>query len=657
MKKLLFLVAPLLLFTQINAQDVVVSDTTMTYLDLIEVTGVRADKITPITQKTVNRDEIQSTYQGQEMSYVLSNTPSVVANTDGGHPQGYTYFRMRGIDQTRMNMTLNGVPLNEPEDQGVYFSNYPGFANNIQSMQIQRGVGTSTNGVSSYAGSINFESPSGIDTIKEIQLGYGSFNTKRFSITNSTGKSKKGFALYSNFSTLETDGYKYNSGSFGYSAFLSGGYYGNKDIVKITAFSGRSFNQMAWFAVSETDIKNDPRTNYNTPRENDDFMQSFIQAQHSRDLSLYSTLTTTAYYNRLDGNWDLDLNPLGGGNTVLNYGLGSNFYGAMTNYQYKRNGFRLNFGLHTNSYQRNHNLSMLPSTDTLFYENTGTKNESSSYLKMSYDVNDFTLFVDGQARYVSFKYKGGVNMDDVNWFFLNPKGGIRYNHSDKLSYYASVGKANREPTRTDMFGGEDDLIRFNNITPEQVIDYELGMNFENKKFKIQTNLFYMDFKNEITLLGVLGNNGLPLMANVSQSFRSGIELDGVYQINKNLSLTNNSSYSYNRITDNGNQFQPLYTPNLIVNQGVNYKYKNFGIGVSGKYHSESYIDFDNTAVTPSFLIFNSNLSYNYKNSTLMLQVNNLTNQSYYTNGYAVAGERYFFVNAPRSFYVTYKFNF
>lgn len=659
MKKLLFLVATFMISStsQMFAQDTLVLDSNLYYLDAIEVTGIRADEVTPITQKTIDRDEIQSTYQGQEMSYVLSNTPSVVTNTDGGHQQGYTYFRIRGIDQTRINMTLNGVPLNEPEDQGVYFSNYPGFANNLKSMQIQRGVGTSTNGVSSYAGSINFESPTGIDTIKEIQLGYGSFNTKRFSITNSTGKSDKGFALYSNFSTLETDGYKYNSGSFGYSAFLSGGYYGSKDIVKVTAFSGRSFNQMAWFAVSETDIKNDPRTNYNTPREKDDFMQSFIQAQHIRDLSPYSTISTSVYYNRLDGDWGLDLNPLGGGNTVLNFGLGSNLYGAMTNYQFKRNDFRLDFGLHANSYERKHTMSMLPSTDTLFYNNTGYKNEMSSFLKLSYDINKLSIFVDGQVRYVTFKYKGGVNMDNIDWLFVNPKAGIRITQTEKLSHYVSVGKANREPTRTDMFAGEDDLVSFNKITPEEVLDYELGTNFKNKKFNIQTNLFYMDFRNEITLLGVLGNNGLPLMTNVSQSFRSGIEFDGMYQINKNFSLSNNSSYSYNRIVDNGNEFQPLYTPNLIINQGINYSYKNFGISVSGKYHSESYIDFDNTAVTPSFLIFNSNLSYRMNSSTLMLQVNNLTDQMYYTNGYAIAGERYFFVNAPRSFYVTYKFNF
>ena len=658
MKKLL-LIASMSILTMVNAQDTFVLDTNVIMLEAVEVMGVRADTKTPVTQKTVKRDEIQETYQGQEMSYVLANTPSVVVNTDGGHQQGYTYFRLRGIDQTRINMTLNGVPLNEPEDQGVYFSNYPGFANNLKSMQIQRGVGTSTNGVSSYAGSINFESPTGLDTINEIQLGYGSFNTKRFSITNSTGLNKNKFALYSNFSTLQTDGYKYNSGSFGYSAFLSGGYYGNKDIIKFTAFSGRSINQMSWWAVSETDIKNDPRTNYNTPREKDDFTQSFVSVQHIRSLSPYSTLSSSVYYNRLDGDWGFDFNTIGLGNNVLNYGLGSNFYGAMTNYNYKRNNFRMDFGLHSNRYDRTHTGSFLPSTDTLVYKNTGYKNESSSFLKMSYDINNVTLFVDGQVRYATFKYKGDVNMDNMDWLFVNPKAGIRYNQSDNLSYYASVGKSSREPTRYNLFNSEDnlDVSGITKIKPEEVIDYEIGTNYSNKKLSLQTNLFYMDFKNEITPIGELGFNSFPIMVNVDNSIRTGIEFDFFYKLNKNFSISNNTTYSYNRIIENGSEFQPLYSPSLIANQGVNYEYKNFGISINGKYHSESYINFENTAVTPSFVIFNTNINYEYKDVTLMLQVNNITNQSYYTNGYVDTGERYFFVNAPTSFYTTLKYNF
>jgi len=269
-------------------------DTTKTIkLTDIEVTGVRTDTKTPITQKTLTKEDIAKTYQGQEMSYILDKTPAVTSQSDGGQPNGYTTFRMRGIDQTRINMTLNGVPLNEPEDQGVYFSNYPNFATNINSMQIQRGVGTSANGTASYGGSINFDGKTGVDKEKSVQVGYGSFNTQRANISYGSGINKKGFALYTGLSGYKSDGYKYNSGGSGYSAFVSGGYYGGKNVIKFTGFTGKSLNQMAWFAVSDSSINVDPRTNYNPKGENDNFTQSFGQLQYVRGINKYSTLTTT----------------------------------------------------------------------------------------------------------------------------------------------------------------------------------------------------------------------------------------------------------------------------------------------------------------------------------------------------------------------------
>lgn len=165
-------------------------------LDRLVVMGVRGDKKTPITQKTISKKDITQFYQGQEIPILLDKTPSITSQTDGGHMQGYTYFRIRGIDQTRINMTLNGAPLNEPEDQGVYTSNYPGFTNVIQSVQIQRGVGTSSNGVASYGGSISFLSQNGIDKGSELDLGYGSFNTRRLNFSNNSGLKKKLCDIY-----------------------------------------------------------------------------------------------------------------------------------------------------------------------------------------------------------------------------------------------------------------------------------------------------------------------------------------------------------------------------------------------------------------------------------------------------------------------------
>ena len=651
MKKIVTFLSAILLTLTSFGQDTIKKDTMkIVLLSDVEITGVRTDTKTPISQKTLTKDDISKSYQGQEMSFILDKTPSIMSQTDGGHPNGYTTFRMRGIDQTRINMTLNGVPLNEPEDQGVYFSNYPNFATNIKSMQVQRGVGTSANGTSSYGGSINFESNGGLDKETSAQIGYGSFNTQRMNISHSTGLNNK-FAMFSNLSIYQSDGYKYNSGGSGYSAFVSGGYYGEKDIIKFTGFTGRSINQMAWLAVSESDINTDPRINYNPKGENDDFRQSFAQLQYVRSINRNSTLTTTGYYNRLDGKWGLFVSPT----DLLTFGLSSNFYGIMTNYRLDLKKFTLNVGLHANSYDRSHNGVI---NDTLpLYKNTGYKTDYSAYTKASYNIGKFTLFGDLQIRNVGFTYKGDTSMTPLNWTFFNPKGGITFNQSDKINYYFSIGQSHREPTRTDMFGGQDNLVSLNIITPEEVIDYEIGSNIKTKKLSLQYNLFYMDFKNEITLLGALGSNGLPLMTNVSKSFRSGIELDLRYEVFKGLFITNSSSYSYCRIQGDGKEYQPLYTPNLIVNQGFEYINKGLTIGVLAKCHSESYINSDNTLTTPAFAILNANVGYTYKNYTISIQGINLTNKKYYTSGYGVGTERYFFVNAPMSAYITLKAKF
>ena len=258
-------------------------------METIELVGIRADLQTPITAKMVTSEEIQLVYTGQELPILLSTTPSVNSFSDGGHPQGYSYFRLRGIDQTRINMTLNGVPLNEPEDQGVYFSNYPNFATNIQSIQIQRGVGTSTNGVSSFAGSLSFQGKFGTVEQTELELEYGSWNTSRVGFTYGSGISKNGkWTTYIGLNGFNTDGYRYHSGSKGYSGYVGVGYYGKTDTFKFTTFSGFSNNQMAWYAVAESDIAVDPKINYN--HEDADEVTDRIGIQIAVEFEAYSAI-------------------------------------------------------------------------------------------------------------------------------------------------------------------------------------------------------------------------------------------------------------------------------------------------------------------------------------------------------------------------------
>lgn len=614
-------------------------------LDRVIVMGIRGDKKTPITQKTISKKEISQFYQGQEIPILLDKNPSITSQSDGGHVQGYTYFRIRGIDQTRINMTLNGAPLNEPEDQGVYTSNYPGFTNVIQSIQIQRGVGTSSNGVSSYGGSISFLSQSGLNKSSELDIGCGSFNTKRINFSNSTGLNKKNFALFTNISAYSSDGYRYNSGGNGYSLFISGGYYKNFNILKFTTFTGRSINQMAWLAVSENDIKHDRRTNYNKGDANDKFNQTFGQLQWTKILNKYSKFSSNIFYNRLDGSYDYFRS---GKRSLF---LGSNFYGIISNYSIIKKNIKFNFGISLNTYDRKHD-----NKDQ--YINKGIKNELSSFTKLSYDIQKVTFFGDAQYRYTNFKYYGDVKLNKLEWNFFNPKAGIIYTKNKFLNYYFSVGTTKREPTRTNLFSGDDNLVSLNKILPEKVIDYELGLNFKNNRLSVQSNFYYMNFHNEITPIGPMGANSLPLMINVDKSFRNGIEIDFTYKsVFDILTFYTNLNISHNKSNNKNNEFEPPYTPNFTMNQFITVNYNKLSFNINSKYQSKSYISFDNKYSIPGFVIFGSNISYEYNSYTFVLQGNNLLNNKYYTSGYVDSGIKYLYTNALSNFYFTIKKKF
>ena len=323
-------------------------------LKQVEIVSNRADNNTPVTQISINKDEINKSYFGQDPAYILGKTPSITYYSDNGLYNSYTYFRLRGLDQTRINMTLNGVPLNEPEDQGAYFSNYGDFGANINSIQVQRGVGVSSYGTSSYAGSINFESRNLLDTTQtNIEYGYGSYSTDRFSLSHSTGLMKDKIAAYTRFSSLSSDGYKQNAFNDSKTFFNSIGYYGNKTILKLTTFSGQSANGMGYLATNIEDLNIDKRTNYLTKNEKDFFQQSLTSLQLINKLNKNNTLNTTIFYNHLDGQYNVLFAP-----EMDNFYLKSNFYGLISSYTLEHKRFKANIGLNLNTYQRFHKSSL-----------------------------------------------------------------------------------------------------------------------------------------------------------------------------------------------------------------------------------------------------------------------------------------------------------
>lgn len=619
---------------------------------------------TPITFQVIYLNELKTKSIGQEPSFILAGTPSVTNYSDGGNAQGYSYFRLRGIDQTRINMTLDGAPLNEPEDQGAYFSNYPDLFNSLSRVVIHRGIGTSKNGVASYAGSIGLFSPDLKDSLKTtVGLGYGSFNSYRiFGEFNSGIKNHK--ALYIRASQVYSDGYKLHAANNSQSVFLSSGLFYEKNELKLNVLVGQQRNQLAWLGVSDSLLSINRRTNVNE-NEKDRFVQTFVQLHHKYE-SGHSSIQSSVYYTFLNGNYDFNLNSflgLPGTNELYNYAFQSNLLGAYCNYTYNKRGLVWTTGVHANTYQRRH----IGSEQTMgqLYQNRGFKNEISAFTKVLYTFNRWTLFGDLQFRHADFDYSGSVNFPKLNWDFFNPKVGASYRVAEFSQIYYSIGRIGREPTRNDLFGGNDDLLMDSlgngmiyNQTPEYVVDQELGYRLLRKKLVVDANLYYLDFKNEIVLDGKLGPNGLALTNKVDRSYRMGLEMTIHYQFHKNFASITNASYNHSRIKEQTISFTPILTPPVIFNQEFVYKQKGISISISGRYQDKSFIDFANTAQIQGYFLLNARLGYTMKGFDFGLFLNNLTNTKYYSNGYVdYDGTRKYFVQAPTNLYGSIKYSF
>lgn len=659
---ILFLLA-ILASTRLNAQETLQLDTIKKLNQVIII--YQADKLTPITFQNISSKELKTKSTGQEPSFLLSETPSITNYSDAGNSQGYSYFRLRGIDQTRINMSLDGVPLNEPEDQGAYFSNYPDILNSVSKIQIQRGVGTSKNGVASYGGSVQLFSPNLYDSTKTtVGFGYGSFNSLRaFGAYTSGIKNRK--ALYVRASQIYSDGYKYNSSNASQSVFVSSGLFYDKSTWKVNLLVGHQRNQLAWLGVSDSLIAIDRRTNANK-NERDRFTQCLAQLQHNWRANNSSSVQSSIYYTFLKGNYDFNLNGFLGLPTtdeLYNYAFQSNLIGFFSNYTFSKRRFNWTTGIHGNVYDRQH----IGSEKTLgqLYKNTGYKNEVSVFTKADYTFKRFTFFADIQYRYATFDYKGTVAFDKLQWHFISPKVGLSVEVKPNSIFYYSIGSTGREPTRNDMFGGNDDLLTDSSgnailsiKTPEYVLNHELGFRYQSRKLNFNLNLFYMDFKNEIVLDGKFGPNGLALTNKVEKSYRTGVELSTTYKISQSFSLINNSSFNYSRIEEQREVFQPILTPPLIINQEAIYSFKGCTFAVSARYQDKSFIDFANTSTVKSYFLLNGRVSYDIKDFQICVFVNNITNAKYFNNGYVDAdGSKKYFVQAPTNFYTSIQYRF
>ncbi|MFC3880086.1 TonB-dependent receptor [Algoriphagus namhaensis] len=652
------------------------------------VSATRASSTTPTTFKTIDKEELAKRNLGQDIPILLNFTPSVVSHSDAGAGVGYTGLRIRGTDQTRINATINGIPLNDAESHGVFWVNMPDFASSVDNVQIQRGVGTSTNGAATFGASLNFQTDTRQDeAYAEVQSGVGSFNTFRNTVKAGTGLLNNRFAVDARLSKITSDGYVDRAFSDLKSFYVSGGYYGENSVIKLNIFSGAEQTYQSWWGLPESKLETDRTDNFYTyENETDNYQQDHYQLIYTgkigtnwkTNLALHYTYGRGYFeqYREDDDFASYGLPDVTIGDEVISSTdiirrrwLDNDFYGFVGSVNYISDNGKLDFilGGGANRYDGDHFGEIIwarvaGDTDIRerYYDNNAVKDDRNIYAKATYEVlPGFNVFGDLQVRGIDYSFFG-VNDDQrivdgqENYTFFNPKFGLSY-EKDGKTWYASYAVANREPTRSDFTD--------NPITevprPERLNNVEAGVRAQSGRFTYNANFYYMKYKDQLILTGQINDVGAYIRENVPNSHRIGIELDGAYQVSKQLTLGGNVAFSRNKIPffiefvddysgDDFSQESFAYTdtdiafsPNTVASAIIEYSpVENLSINWLSKYVGQQFLD--NTSnenrALDAFFTNDIRVSYKvqprfFKSLEVNLLVNNIFNEMYEPNGY------------------------
>lgn len=657
-------------------------------LEEVAITSERAEATDPVAQVTLSKKQLTQIDLGQNPVVVFEQlSPSIISFSDAGSGfANYNQIRLRGMDQSRISMTLNGVPLNDMIDQGTFLSNLSDLTSSIQSVQIQRGAGVSSNGTASYAGSMSFESvnlggetPSG-----SISLTGGSFNTLRIQAEGATGRTENDLSIYARVSKVTSEGYKYHSGTNANSLFVSGAKFFDRSVLKFTALAGKTQNDQAYLPVLLSDIQADPRTNYFDRDDTDDFEQEVIQLQYITFLNDRLSWNTSAYYNGSRGFF-----PFTAGDQLL-FSLGNDHFGAFSNLSYQGDGLKIDGGLHGYVMTRTNEDAIAPNRSQPTYEDQTDKAEIRAFAKVNYQLTSLlTATLDLQIRSLTSTYTSdsiafytGHAEAERTDFFFNPKVGLNYQFNTKSNAYVSFGRTGREPTRADLladpsfFSGVNG-VNITNFTDENAIrsewvnDLELGYWFFSSELQLNVNGFYMQFENEIAAVGGLaGTSYFPVRQNVGSSTRSGIELDITYKAPEKWSIGMMATYMQTNVDEfeTNTDVAHVFAPDLQLMPSVNWSpIPSLTIGMNARYVSESFMELSNDPglTLPSFFVANGNIQWQVTESLqLGGYVQNMFDELYFTDGAPVdvdfdgvldgPGYR---VQPPRNFLVSLKVKF
>jgi iron complex outermembrane recepter protein len=646
-------------------------------LETVTVTAIRARDEAPIAASTIGEAEIVQRSFGQDVPLLLQTAPSLTAYNEAGNHWGYSYLRLRGIDQSRINLTLDGIPLNDPEDQVLYFADFPDLTNSLSSVQVQRGVGTSAPGTASYGGSINFQTMpvAAMRRGGDLQLQGGSFGSARASAEYATGLASNRVALYGRVSALQSSGYRRHSGSEGRSGFLGAVYAGDRDVLKLTVLAGLFSDTLAYLGASRAELAADRRHNPLRPDEVDRFGEQLTALSYTRYLGTRSSLATTVYRTSASGNYDVCIaNCDQSAADLWNFHLDFVWYGATTTLNFERDRLRGSIGAYASTYARDHHAYARPDLTQSLYFNTGHKTDASAFAKLSYDVARLTLFGDLQLRRAHFRYEPDLNAGipgrGIAWHFLNPKAGITLRVSPRMTARAFYGINGREPARSDMLGGFDNLDTTNasfvgpldRVRAERVHDVEAGIRYEAGSWSIDANAFSMGFRNEILPVGELTYIGTPLRTNVRSSWRRGLEADLSGRPSHRLQLGMSATVMRGRIADfvdaaSGQRYQnvdPLLTPRFTsVQRATVTMTRAFSLSGQGRYSSRSQLTNtgDASLVLPAAFVGDVAAHWTSGGRGLSLHVNNVGDVRRFGSGHVAFGEARYYVLPPRSVFL------
>ena len=660
----------------------------------VVVAAVRAPDWAPVTTKDMGREELERLDHGQEMPFLLKETPSLTQYSDDGAESGYSYLYLRGIPQTHLNLTLDGVPLTDAEDGAFYWVNLAGLAGSLASLQIQRGVGTSSFGAASFGGAVHLESATaeGGEPALEGAFGAGSLGTMRGSFGAHSGGFGSGFAAFGRATYQQTDGYRDHSGALQRGLAMGVSRQTARSVFKLFGLAGREQQQLAFYAVDEDTLRHSPRENPLSPAERDRFGQGLVQAQYSYAFGAATHATAQAYTNAADGWYRIYADPER--TSLYEYGLDWRAIGGRVSVQRQKGRMDLTAGAFAQGFVSTHTREIVDGGRD--YLNHGHKDETSAFAKVGFLAGRWHAYADAQVRHARFRYEGDEDLGSVSWTFFNPRVGARVELSRPWSLYASIGRTTREPARSDLFAGEDNptlAYDLRAVRPERVTDLEAGLDRRTERFSLQANLYLMEFRNEIAQTGELSEIGLPLRRNVDRSYRRGVELAAAFLPSPGWRIALTTSLNRSRIRS-WTQFldvydasgaylgseprafadvPPLLTPALLGNLSAERRQGPVRASVSGRYVGRAHLDNTGNAAsrTPSFFDADATVRLSLKrllrrgDPSLRVGVSNLLdNRGRWPSGYSYLFQNrdseghdvpgnvdYFYPLAGRTFFV------